>query len=160
MKQPAGRVRIHRAVAAPELTTARARRAVQAALEQGGRPELRVDVVLVDDAGLVELHARYLGDASPTDVIAFDLRGGEAEASDDGPDAEIYASAERARAVARTRGVDSGRELALYLVHGALHLCGHDDREPRARRRMRAAEARVMEALGYPPDGAPHHAGA
>ncbi|MEQ1893563.1 MAG: rRNA maturation RNAse YbeY, partial [Planctomycetota bacterium] len=54
-----------------------------------------------------------------------------------------------ARAVARRRGLLPRRELALYLVHGCLHLAGFDDLEPRARRRMRAAERAVLAPLGF-----------
>ncbi len=127
--------------------------ALDAALEHGGRPGLALGVVFVDDARLAALHAETLGDPSPTDVITFDLgeEGG-------GPAGELWVSVERARTVAAERGVPVARELALYLVHGALHLCGFDDREDADRARMRAAEARVLEVLGYPPDALPHDA--
>lgn len=150
-------MRVHRAIPFAELGDRAVRAAVRAALELGGRPDLQVDVVLLDDSAIAELHARFLDDPAPTDVIAFDLSG---DGEEGGPQAEIYVSAERARVVASRRGVPVARELALYLVHGALHLCGHDDAEPRARRRMRAAEARVMEALGHPPDPGAHGLGA
>jgi probable rRNA maturation factor len=103
-------------------------------------------VVFVDDADLARMHGEWLGDGSPTDVISFDL--GEDEP---GPVGELYVSAERARAVAAERGLDERRELALYVVHGALHLCGFDDHEPAERERMRAAEAIVLGSLGYAP---------
>jgi probable rRNA maturation factor len=125
--------------------------AVEAALAHGGRAGIELDVVLVDDPTLAEMHERFLGDPSPTDVIAFDL-GPEG----DGPRGEIYVSVDRARAIARERGTESSRELALYLVHGTLHLCGHDDHEDADRERMRAAEALVLARLGYPPDELPH----
>jgi len=48
------------------------------------------------------------------------------------------------------------RELVLYVVHGALHLCGFDDHDPDERAAMRAAERSVMGRLGYPEDLAPH----
>ena len=38
-------------------------------------------------------------------------------------------------------------ELTLYLVHGWLHLAGHDDRAPGPRRAMRRAEAAALEVL-------------
>lgn len=122
--------------------------AVDAALAHGGRPGLLLSVVFVDDAEIAELHGRWLGDPTPTDVISFDLGGGG------GPDGELYVSVERARGEARARGLELEHELALYLVHGALHLCGHDDRAARERARMRAAEASVLASLGYPPLGA------
>lgn len=123
--------------------------AVRAALALGGRAGLRVGVVLVDDQSLCELHEQWLGDPSPTDVISFDLSGDEPD--DGGPQAELYVSVDCARRVAAELGGDPARELALYLVHGSLHLCGHDDHEPDQRAAMRAAESQVLAGLGYAP---------
>lgn len=123
--------------------------AVRAALARGGRPGLRVGVVLVDDATLATLHEQWLGDPSPTDVIAFDLSDAD-DPNEQGPEGEIYASVDCARRVAAELGSDPARELALYLVHGALHLCGYDDHDPDERARMRATEAAVLAELGYP----------
>lgn len=120
--------------------------AVDAALEHGGRAGTLISVVFVDDAHIARLHGEWLGDGTATDVISFDLGAGEP-----GPAGELYVSAERARAVAAERGLDPRRELALYVVHGTLHLCGFDDHEPPERARMRAAEAQVLALLGYAP---------
>jgi len=137
----------------PELVPdSEAERAVEAALAHGGRAGIDVDVLLVSDATLTDLHGRFLGDSTPTDVITFDLGGGG------GPEAEIYVSVDCARRVAAERGIEPARELALYLVHGALHLCGFDDREDEDRAAMRAAERAVLAGLGYAPDPTPHDA--
>jgi probable rRNA maturation factor len=135
------------------LSRAAIARAVEAALEHGGRSGIAVGVVLVGDATLARMHGRWLGDPSPTDVIGFELgeEGG-------GAALELYVSAERAVRVARRRGVAAGRELALYLVHGALHACGYDDRTARERSRMRAAEDAVLAKLGYARDPTPFDA--
>lgn len=130
--------------------------AVEAALRRGGREGLSVDLIVVSDETLAELHGRFLGDGSNTDVMAFDL--GEDEAG--GPQGEIYVSVDRARARAAVRGVAERRELALYAVHGALHLCGFDDHAEADRLRMRELERAVLDELGYPPDDAPHELGA
>ncbi len=129
--------------------------AVGAALAHGGRPALELAVVFVSDADLAKLHADFLGDPSETDVISFDL-------GDDspGPGGELYVSVDRAHARSAERGVPVERELALYVVHGALHLSGFDDRTEREQLAMRDAERAVMDSLGYPPDGAPHEFGA
>jgi len=134
----------------PFLTDAELRRTARAALREGGRPGLRISVAVVPDRQLTRLHAEWLGDPTPTDVLSFDLSD---ELSDAG---EIVASHTCARRTARARGVEPGRELALYVVHGILHLCGHDDHAPRKRAAMRAAEQRVLAALGWPADVAPH----
>lgn len=138
----------------PLLSAEAVARAVDAALTHGGRPEREVDVVFVDDARLASMHAEFLGDPSETDVITFDLGVDDGP----GPDAELYVSVDRARRVAAERGVSVERELALYVVHGALHLVGFDDKEDSERARMREAERTVLSALGYPEDTAPHDA--
>ncbi len=126
------------------LSDAEVHAVARAALEHGGRPELHVAVVFVSDRELARLHGQTLADPSPTDVLAFELGEGGA-----GPGGEIYVSVERARSEARSRGLAPDGELALYLVHGCLHLCGHDDRRPRPRARMRAAERVVLSRLGF-----------
>lgn len=147
-------VRVHRQRPAEELGDAELCAAVEAALARGGVEGRPVDVVLTDDPTLADLHDRFLNDPSPTDVIAFEL--GEEGTQDGDPWAEIWVSVDRARAVAARRGVRPARELALYCVHGALHLAGYDDHEPEDRSAMRAAEGDVMRALGYEDDPAPH----
>ena len=114
------------------LSEAEVRATVSAALGHGRRPRLLVSVVFVSDAELARLHGRHLGDPTPTDVMAFELgeEGG-------GAAGELYVSVERARAEARARDLAPERELALYVVHGCLHLCGYDDRRRAPRQRMR-----------------------
>jgi probable rRNA maturation factor len=124
------------------LTLPSIRRAAQLALEHGGRAGAGLTIVFVDDAELARMHERWLADSSPTDVITFDL--GDAH---EGPVGELYVSTERARAVAARRDIDPVREHLLYVVHGALHLCGFDDRSPRERTRMRRAERTVLAKL-------------
>ena len=113
-------------------------RAARAARELMGRPDLEVAIRVTADAEIGELHGRFLGDPSPTDVMSFDL--------DDS--ADVVVNAEQAAREAAADGHDVAAELALYVVHGVLHVCGHDDHDPVARMAMRAAERRVMAQLG------------
>lgn len=92
-------------------------------------------VALVDDATMAELHERFLGEEGPTDVLSF-------------PHGEIVVSADTALREAEARGIPPLHELLLYVVHGALHLEGFDDKTEEARRRMRAEERRVLVELG------------
>jgi probable rRNA maturation factor len=124
------------------------RSAARSALEHGRRPGAGLSIVLVGDRALARMHARWLGDPRPTDVITFDLGGGPD--GEVGPAGELYVSVERAEREARHRGLDPRRELLLYVVHGVLHLCGFDDRTGAERRAMRRAEERVLAALGMP----------
>ena len=97
-----------------------------------------VSLLLTDDAEIAQIHDDFLEDATPTDVISFALDGA----------AELVVSVETASRCARERGHAVREEVALYVVHGLLHLCGHDDKGVRARARMRAAERAVLSSLG------------
>jgi probable rRNA maturation factor len=106
---------------------------------------LRVDLLFVDDPTLRGLHEKFLDDPTVTDVMAFDYS--QADESQLDPEAEVYVSVDRARAVALERGVQSRDELLLYIVHGSLHLCGFDDHTDEDRDEMRAAERAVLASL-------------
>ncbi len=105
----------------------------------GRRREL--SVVFLTPGALARLHDRFLSDPSETDVITFP--GDPAL----GIAGEICISARAAERFAGRRGLDFSEELTLYLVHGWLHLAGHDDREPGRKRAMRRAEALAMGLL-------------
>lgn len=121
----------------PRTDPALVRRVVRAALRHVDRPDLAVSLLITDDAEIAAIHGEYLGDPTPTDVISFAL--------DDG--AELVVSRETARRCAREHGHTIGAELALYIVHGILHVTGYDDVRARDRVRMREAERAVMRML-------------
>ena len=101
-------------------------------------PLHELSVAIVDDAAIAAINQQFLNHAGPTDVIIFDLGDGLGE---------IIVSAERAVIVARQLRRPPHAELALYLVHGLLHLAGLDDHTSSQRRAMRAAERRVLRQL-------------
>jgi probable rRNA maturation factor len=103
-------------------------------------------VAVVDDAEISRLNDRFRDENRATDVLAFDLRD---DANDGALDGEIVVSAETARRTAEADGRDPFAELVLYVVHGCLHLAGHDDIEPDAHRRMHDTENAILTALGY-----------
>jgi probable rRNA maturation factor len=98
-------------------------------------------IALLGDAELAGLHARFLGDPAPTDVITFEAQPSLGSAG------EICVSVDAAVRQAGPRPAALSAELALYLVHGWLHLAGHDDLRPLPRRAMRRAEARALALL-------------
>jgi probable rRNA maturation factor len=102
----------------------------------GGRETLTI--AFVTDAELARLHAQFLDDPTPTDVITFPAEPGFGAAG------EICVSAD---AAARQPGRAFSLELTLYVVHGWLHLAGHDDLNPAAKRRMRRAERSALAHL-------------
>lgn len=74
-----------------------------------------LELSLVDDATLAEVHGDFLNDPTVTDVITF-------------PHGEILVSVEMAARRAEEFGKGTRGETFLYLIHGVLHLAGLDDR--------------------------------
>lgn len=104
-------------------------------------PAGELSIAFLTDAELAQLHADFLEDPTTTDVITFE---GHPEIGTAG---EICVSADTAATYARAHGRDFSTELTLYVVHGWLHLAGHDDLAPVKKRAMRRAEARAMQVL-------------
>ena len=103
-----------------------------------------ISVALVDDAAIHALNRRFLDHDWPTDVITFPLSEGDEPVLA----GELVVSAETAAATARAAGVAPWHELALYLVHGLLHLLGYDDSADDDRHAMRRREDEVLSRLG------------
>ena len=99
-----------------------------------------LSIVLVGDTAMARLNRQYHATAGTTDVLSFDYGAGHGE---------LIISVARAVAQARQFRTTPSRELALYVVHGLLHLQGHDDHTPGPRRRMRAAERRWLRKLDF-----------
>jgi probable rRNA maturation factor len=97
-----------------------------------------LSIVFVSDREMAKLNLRYHHVASSTDILTFDYGDGQGE---------LIISVDHAVANARQYRTILARELALYVVHGILHLRGYDDRTPAQRRRMRAAERRLLAKL-------------
>lgn len=90
-----------------------------------------VSLCLLDDEEMARVHGEFLGDPTPTDVITFQH-------------GEILIGAETARREAAERRLPLLRELALYGVHGLLHLNGHVDSEPSAREAMHQIQEEIL----------------
>jgi probable rRNA maturation factor len=107
----------------------------------GSAPAGELSLVFLTDPALAQLHAEYLDDPTTTDVITFE---GDALFGNAG---EICVSADTADTYAHANGREFSTELTLYVVHGWLHLAGHDDLQPAKKRAMRRAEARALRLL-------------
>lgn len=117
-------------------------------LAREGVARSSISVALVDDAAIHALNRRHLDHDWPTDVISFALsEPGEPELT-----GELIVSAQMAAETARDAGAEPRAELALYVVHGLLHLCGYDDldADDAAAMRRRQAEHLALEGLAAP----------
>jgi probable rRNA maturation factor len=116
-----------------------------------------ISLAIVNNQAIHAVNRQFLQHDYPTDVISFllDESGGtEAEplaatgrAIGKTLDGEIIVSAEYARDVAPEFGTQPHDELALYVIHGLLHLCGYDDLTDDELPLMRARERVVLRAL-------------
>jgi probable rRNA maturation factor len=124
----------------------RMREVVRAVLDGEGVADYEVSLALVDNPTIHQLNNRYLRHDEPTDVLSFPL--GEPNARK--LTGELVVGAEVALAQARERGHDVQAELALYVIHGLLHLCGLDDHDAAGAALMRQRERRYLRQLGLP----------
>ena len=104
----------------------------------------RVGLVFVEDDQITQFNTQYLGEDRPTDVLAFSMREGKALAGDTTFLGDIMISTETARRNAKRFRCSIEKELALYLVHGLLHLLGYEDKTASQKRRMRHKEGEVL----------------
>jgi probable rRNA maturation factor len=104
-------------------------------------------IVLTDDAQLHKLNREYLGVDAPTDVLSF-------PASETDPETgtpylgDILISIPRAKQQAQAAGHSVEDEVQLLVVHGTLHLLGHDHATAAEKNRMWQAQAEVLLQLG------------
>ncbi len=135
------RLRLDRREVTRAIHTLDAHHATLATCRSGLDNAHELSLVFLTDAALAQLHADFLDDPTPTDVITFE--GDPAL----GTAGEICVSADAAVAFAKKHRRDFATELTLYLVHGWLHLAGYDDLQPAKKRVMRRAEARTLRLL-------------
>ena len=111
--------------------------------------DVDMTIVLTDDAQLLELNREFLGVDAPTDVLSF-------PSSETDPETgvpylgDILVSIPRATLQAQAAGHPLEAEVQLLVVHGTLHLLGHDHAEAEEKAAMWQAQAEVLSRLGLP----------
>lgn len=93
-----------------------------------------LEVALVDDATSDQVHRDFMNIEGATDVITFHH-------------GEIVIGAEVADRQAAEYGEPLGREILRYLVHGLLHLAGHEDEDPAERTTMESAQEAIVSEI-------------
>lgn len=139
-------------------TEALCRQAVQAAFDgvSGADGPAEVSLVLGDDALLQRLNHEYRGVDAPTNVLSFP--GESAPPPDDGRPrvlGDVIVAYQTARAEAAAAGRPLGDHLRHLMVHGMLHLLGHDHQSDAEAEAMERLEVRVLAGLGVADPYAP-----
>lgn len=171
---PPWRIDVTRRPTAPRLLPASTlARLIADGLSAAGAPSpAAIGLTLADDAELAGLNAKHMGKTGPTDVLSFPLLEapafpphiGQEPHRDTAPMADfrppgnrlelgdIAVSVERAIEQADSaRGGQTGDvawspadELRLLVIHGTLHICGWDHRQPEEEAAMRALERQIL----------------
>lgn len=135
------------------------RRLSEVALEMEGCPaDAEVSVILVGDEEMTGYNRRFLERSGPTDVISLpieDLVPGRPPGKvPDGPPpllGDVILDPAHIRRQATTLGRDFDDEMAMFVVHGLLHLLGYGHDADADAARMEERERRILAAAGWVP---------
>lgn len=133
---------------APDIDTTLLEKAAQTALTHQNAPQpADLSIVLGDDAQIHALNLEFLGIDAPTDVLSFPANETDPETGDIYL-GDIIISLPRAILQAAAAEHNVVAELQLLVVHGVLHLLGHDHAEVDEKTRMWQAQSEILHSLG------------
>ena len=118
---------------------------------------VEVELVVTGDEQLQQLNRLFRGLDEPTDVLSFAaMERKEGEDTDFiVPPGEVQHLGEVIISYPQTvkqaaeQGHPAGRELALLIVHGVLHLLGYDHDEPERETAMKARETAILDTIEW-----------
>lgn len=118
--------------------------------DQHGATPAEVGLAFIDGDEMAALNIEHMGGTGPTDVLAFPIDG----VVDGGhlPEGQpsLLGDIVVCPAVAAKAPQPLADELALLVVHGALHLLGHDHAEPDETAVMKAVEVEMLQRFHSP----------
>ncbi|HHT9139127.1 MAG TPA: rRNA maturation RNase YbeY [Candidatus Wunengus sp. YC60] len=124
------------------------------------KQDAELNIVFTDNKRIKEINKTFLGHNYATDVITFAYREihqkkvkkpSEKKLSLHGNTitGEIIISVEMAENLAQKHDCAVEGEIALYLVHGLLHLFGYDDKQRKDAKKMHQREGELLSDLGF-----------
>jgi probable rRNA maturation factor len=96
---------------------------------------------------MAEVNRQFLQHEGPTDVITFDHCDVASGVKRPALHGELFVCIDEAVLQAKQFGTSWQAELVRYIVHGVLHLFGHDDLKTASRRKMKREENRLLRKL-------------
>jgi probable rRNA maturation factor len=132
--------------AGKKLPAGKLRKTAQSILALVGQADAELSLVLVGNAEIRKLNARYRRKDYPTDVLSFPIEGASAR-----PGrllGDVVISVEKADEQAKERGRTRNEEIVTLLIHGVVHLLGYDhERSAKDARAMKRLENKIYRQL-------------
>ena len=122
------------------------RRLARTILKELNHPDKEIGILFVDDRQIRDLNEKYLKVNRPTNVISFPMAQGEFSEINPQLLGDVVISVETATKEAQESGLSLEEEIAFLLIHGILHLMGHDHTRG-GRQRMAVAQERLFSRL-------------
>lgn len=125
-------------------------RAAAAALAAGGLDPAHCEIGLLagDDARIAELNMTWRGKAGPTNVLSWPSADGPAAPGEPRFLGDLALGYETCAAEAEAAGITPADHVTHLVVHGVLHLLGHDHEDDAEAEAMEALERKVLATLG------------
>ena len=113
-------------------------------------PQAELSIVLVDEATMSAYHQKFMGEPGPTDVLSFPMDELRAPEPDEEPPLGLLGDIVLCPTITAAQAAESNRtpeeEADYLLVHGLLHLLGHDHAEPAEKKAMFDLNDQVIAA--------------
>lgn len=103
-----------------------------------------LNVIICSDEYLFKMNVLYLKHKTYTDIITFDQSESKEEVS-----GELYISIDRIKDNAKALNINIIDEVHRVIVHGALHLCGYGDKDPKSKAEMTAKENFYLQKRAF-----------
>ena len=104
-----------------------------------------VAILLTNNTEIQDLNRDWRGKDKPTDVLSF-----PADPMDKPFLGDIAVAIGVTQDDAETRGIGLDQHLSHLLIHGLLHLLGHDHKDDTEAAEMEALETAALASLGWP----------
>lgn len=113
-------------------------------------PQADLSILLVDEQTMADYHQRFMDLPGPTDVLSFPMDELREPTDDEEPPLGLLGDIVLCPAVTQRQAAENGREAdaeAEYLlIHGLLHLLGHDHAEPEEKAIMFGLNDKIIAA--------------
>ena len=113
-------------------------------------PQADLSILLVDETTMADYHERFMDLPGPTDVMSFPMDELREPADDEEAPLGLLGDIVLCPTVAARQAAENGREpdaeAEYLLIHGLLHLLGHDHAEPEEKAVMFGLNDKIIAA--------------